>query len=375
MESKNNHVCHITTVHPPEDVRIYHKECLSLANAGFKVSLIAPCSSEFTPSPLVQFIGFKKPASRLSRLLSAGYKAYKLSLSIDADVYHFHDPDFLWYAKKLKQKGKKVIYDVHEDVPRQIFGKYWIPSPFRKFISQQFEKFENSIAMKLDFIITATPYIHDRFSKFCKSVIAINNFPKLEEFPSVTEKEVNRDAVCYAGGLERVRGLTTMIEAISQTDVSLELAGNFSTNILKEEVQKMQGWSKVIYREFLKRDEITAFYSRAFAGLVLLHPLPNYLEAIPVKMLEYMAAGLPVIASDFPYWRKLIQEYDCAIFIDPLNTSRIAEAIRYLKKYPNLSSEMGHNGRKAVLDKFNWEIESKKLISVYNTLLNHSNHS
>ena len=168
MSASKIKVCHITTVHPAKDVRIFYKECVSLANAGFDVTLLV-LNGVSEQAQGVNIIGIQHPfKGRIDRIRNAPQIALIAAKKVDAAIYHFHDPEFLRVALQLKKIGKKVIYDVHEDVPRQILAKYWIPPILRQLTSFVFEKFENYVASRLDNIVTATPFIKNRF-------LAINN--------------------------------------------------------------------------------------------------------------------------------------------------------------------------------------------------------
>ena len=123
---------------------------------------------------------------------------------------------------------------------------------------------------------------------------------------------------------------------------------------------------------FVDRDRVRQVLSRSMAGLVTLHPIINYIDALPVKMFEYMSAGIPVIASDFPLWREIIQGDDCGLLLDPLNPAAIAHAIDYLVSHPEEAQRMGKNGRTAVETKYNWTMEEKKLLAFYDNILNSS---
>ena len=138
---------------------------------------------------------------------------------------------------------------------------------------------------------------------------------------------------------------------------------------VEEEVKAYDGWQKVNELGFLNRDEVSKVYSQSKAGLVTLRPIVNYLDALPVKMFEYMAAGLPVISSDIKLWKEIIDDAECGICVNPLEPKEIAEAIDYIVTHPEEAEQMGKNGKKAVLEKYNWDVEKKKLFEIYNNLL------
>lgn len=361
-------ICHLTSVHKWNDVRIFEKQCVSLAKAGFKVSLVAVnCRSGNIEG--VNIVSVNTPSGgRLKRMTQVVDAVFKTGTEADADIYHLHDPELLRIADKLQKAGKKVIYDSHEDLPRQILDKTWINPLIRKLISRITEKYENKIVSRLDGVITATPHIRDRFLEFNSHTIDINNFPILEKFPLTATWKDRKNEICYIGGIFSSRGIHELVDALETIDVRLNLAGSYSPVSLREELTEKKGWKKVNEFGFVDRQKIGEILATSKAGIVTLHPTRAYKDALPVKMFEYMASGIPVIASDFPLWKGIIEKYNCGICVNPQDPGAIANAILWLLDHEREAEQMGINGRTAVSGNFSWEIEEKKLISFYTKL-------
>lgn len=360
-------VCHITSVHKQNDVRIFEKECVSLVQYGFDVHLLV-CNGKPGRYNEVQVSSVKFNGGRFKRIFLMRRKLLAEALKINASIYHFHDPELIPLGLKLMKRGKKVIYDVHEDVPRQILDKIWIPKWMRGFISRQFEKYENRAIKKINGVIAAAPVIYNRFKGKEKKCIGVYNFPKLEFFSEQTEWQNRTNNLLYIGGIFKTRGIYEMVNAIENLSCKLTLAGEFESESLKSEITQLEGWKNVNFLGFVNRDTIKKELQAAKIGLVVLHPTKSYVEAYPVKMFEYMAAGIPVISSDFPLWSSIISEYDCGISVDPLNISAIKKAITELLADDMKCKRLGENGRKAAFEFFSWEQEAKKLVDFYNTL-------
>jgi glycosyltransferase involved in cell wall biosynthesis len=177
--------------------------------------------------------------------------------------------------------------------------------------------------------------------------------------------------ICYVGGISKIRGIVESCEAmgIITSNVRLHIAGNFDDDSLRSYVKTMPGWGRVVEMGYLDRCGVSSLLDRSIAGLVTLHPVPNYIDALPVKMFEYMCAGIPVIASDFPQWREIIATYDCGLLVDPLDPKAIATAIDFLVLNPSVARRMGANGYDAVMKFCNWGIEEEKLLYFYRKML------
>lgn len=363
-------ICHLTSVHYSDDIRIFHKECTSLAkHKDFDVTLIAVnCESRVINDVKIISVPCTYK-NRTERIFKASRMVYLKALEVDADVYHMHDPDLLYYGLKLHKRGKKVVYDSHEDVPRQILGKHWIPKPLRLTISNCYEAFENYICKRLDFIIVSTPTIKERFLKVNKQTESVCNYPLLGENNQLPSWEERKDEICYVGGITKIRGIVELIDVMEVLpSIRLNLAGSYSPMTLREELMAKVGWEKVNEFGQVDRVQIINILNSSKIGIVTLHPQENYIDSLPIKMFEYMYSGLPVIASNFPLWEQIISENQCGVCVDPFNIPEIASEVTRLLNDAITAQRMGENGRKAVIEKYNWAIEEQKLISIYTSL-------
>jgi glycosyltransferase involved in cell wall biosynthesis len=360
-------VCHFTSAHPRYDIRIFVKECKSLAAAGYDVTLVVADGKGNEINSGIRIIDAGKSRGRFSRMTAAVWRVYKKALAVNADIYHFHDPELMIVAWFLKLKGKKVIYDVHEDLPRQLFAKAYLNKTVAGLLSFIIERVENFFSSRFSGIVTVTPFIRERFIKSNTKVEIVCNFPLLSEFSfsSATDKQ---NEICYVGSITEERGVLYMLLAMETINARLNLAGIFSTTELREKCEKFPGWKKVNELGFLNRTDILKIISQSRVGLAVLKNLPNYVDAYPIKIFEYMAAGIPVVASDFPLWKEIVEGNNCGICIAPHDTKAIADAVNRLLADENLAQKMGENGKKAVKEKYNWETESLNLLSFYKKL-------
>lgn len=353
-------VCHVTSAHKTTDIRIFIKECQSLQKAGHDVFLVGRGESRECCG--VHIVGCGEPKGRLERFLFFSKKVYRKALKLDCEAYHFHDPDLLLYARKLKRKGKRVIFDSHEDVPAQIMDKYYIPGFLRGMVAKLYRGYETHVVKKLDAVVAATPYIAEKFRNRAKKTEVVNNYPRLDDIKFHSEPFAEREAiVCYVGGISEARGETIMLEAMKQVDGKLIIAG-------KHEKRRIEDGGIVEYIGQIDREKVNSLYGQAIAGLVLFQPAKNHNHSQPIKMFEYMAAGLPLICSNFELWREIVEERKIGIVVDPKDPAQTAEAVRYLLQNREIAQEMGRKGRRAVEEHFSWEMEEKTLLRLYREL-------
>ena len=363
-------VVHLTSVHPALDGRIFQKECRSLAEAGYRVTLIAPHEKDEELDG-VTIHAVARPRSRLARVTRTTTAILRAAVGQQADIYHLHDPELLPVGLLLRLRGKRVVYDAHEDLSRQMEHKRWIPRWLRPLAACGAGLIEKALARAVDGLVAATPVIARRFP--AKKTRLLRNFPPRPVEPPVPYGG-RPPVIVYAGaGISLERGAREIVRAIGRVpdrfNARLQLIGRIDDAGLHRQLIGMDGWSRVDWLGWRPPAEIPALLGRARVGLCLLHGQRNYREALPTKMYEYMAAGLPIVASSFSEWREVYGPIGCTLFVDPQDADQIAEAITWLLQHADEADAMGRRGRAAVAESLNWECEQRELLRLYSGLL------
>jgi glycosyltransferase involved in cell wall biosynthesis len=362
-------VCHITTVHPVDDHRILHKECASLRDAGYDVTLIAPHDDDVVLDG-VSVVALRGTArNRVERMLRRPAAAYRAATGVDADLYHFHDPELLPCGVRLARAGKRVVYDAHEDVPTQIRTKEWIPAAARAGVARSFARVEAACVANLDAVVSPSLAALDRLRPHQARVALIANYPRLSGLRPVGRWEDRLRAACYVGGITRVRGARELVEAMAHVDAELHLAGAISPPALRGELERSAGWPRVRYLGRVRHDRVPDLLAHVKLGLIPLHPVRNYVDAYPVKLFEYMAAGLPIVATDVPRWRAVLGAHDCGVCVPHGSPRLLAEAITSLLDDDDRARAMGERARRAAEERYSWETQASVLVALYRELL------
>lgn len=371
IKSAKIKVCHLTSVHPPKDGRIFYKECTSLAKAGYDVTLIV-ANADDEECNGVHIVGVRKAkGGRINRFIKTGRDVYKKALAIDADIYHIHDPELLPYALKLKNRGKKVIFDSHEFTGEQIKTKPYLPSILRSSVSYIYRTIETYICKRIDCVIqVCTLDGKNYFENKCKRSIFITNASILSngECPQLPlEKRLN--TVVLVGSLTEDRGITKLAEAIVKTPCKLILAGSFSSPEYEEYIKDICG-EHLDYRGFIPANKIASLLNECGIGISIFSNVGQYARAdtLPTKSYDYMYAGLPMIMSDLPYLMKFNEKYQVGVNVDSDEPQEIADAINYLSTHPGEALKLGENGYQLLRNSLNWGIEEKKLLELYASL-------
>jgi len=365
-------IVHLTSVHPPFDGRIFYRECTSIARAGYDVTLIARHDrDEFVNG--IQVKGVPVTRGRFERMLKMTWAVYREAVRQDADLYHFHDPELIPAGLLLRFKKKLVVYDAHEDVPADVSAKRYLPKPLRGPIGWLAGTFEKGASRYFSGVVAATPKIGRRFRFRVANTAVIRNYPSPMADPvPVNPWQERTPLIVYAGVLCDDRCIGEMVKAMgllpSDFPATLRIAGKPSPPSYLREVSLLRGWERVDYLGLIKPPEVAQLLNDARVGLCLCQPTPGYLESAPTKLFEYMQAGIPVIASDFPAFRAVVDQSRCGLLVNSADTRAIADSIEYLLTHPGEARQMGERGRQAVAQAFHWETEERKLLDLYDRL-------
>ena len=363
------HICHIEITSIQNMPRVL-RAADSASAAGNQVTVIGfGHSGEYHG---YSFVGVERPASRRKRLTVTSPEMIRLACESDADIVQIHSPEFLFYVGRLKRAGKKVIFDSHEFYPLQILEKTYIPKFLRKPASVLYRWFETLALKRTDAVLyPCTVNGEDLFAGRAGRAVKIENYsiPVPEEL--LPRGPASAPVVIHAGALTEARGITTLAQAVSRTDASLLLCGPFSSPEYQEKVLSACPPGQIEYMGNLNREQLFRQYARAAIGICTLHAVGQYayLDNMSTKVYEYMQCGLPVIMSNFPCYQRFNQKYEFGICVDPGDAEEIAAAIRYLLDHPEEARRMGENGSRAVEEEFNWGVEEKKLLALYEDIL------
>jgi glycosyltransferase involved in cell wall biosynthesis len=368
-------VCHFTSGHEAHDARIFHKQCRTLASADYDVHLVVPVGvTEVRDGVNICSIGAEN-YGRVQRMLSVSKKVYEKALSIDADIYHFHDPELIPLGLKLKKLGKKVIYDSHEDTPADILNKAWIPRFLRSLVSKIYKLYEERSVQRFDAVVSVTPHYVDRFRKANVNSHLVTNYPILDELPPLkTEIHEGIDKnICFIGRVCDESMQRNIVKAVNGVEgVRYICAGPADKDYL-EELSLIPGWEFCDYRGPIAFSDAHDFVSQGIAGLQITDYIPNFGYNIGslgnTKMFTYMLAGLPVICTDMILWKEIMDENQCGLCVNPHDIGAIREAIEFVRDNPERATQMGKNGREAVLEKYNWSTQVPNLLNLYSSII------
>ncbi len=364
-------VIHVGYFHRFDDVRILRKECVSLVKSGYDVTFVT--SNRNGTFDEKELLGVKikvipLEGKRFIRYFSYKRKLLDFLLKADADIYHVHEANLISVALKLIKRGKKVIYDLHEDNPSLFYTTATIAyGRLAGYIAKKYMSYrETKLIKRSSHIFHVSDLLDERLhSMGVTNCTGIFNYPIIEE--SVV-KSNKKNQICYIGGISEQRGITNLVKAMEYLDCELKIAGKVSSGYLNE-LSKLPGFEKTEFLGLLDKDGVIKLLSESLLGMCTLKYTRNHYHSMPVKLFEYMNASIPVVSSNFPVMKNIVESSNCGVCVDPDSIEDITSGISKLLKDDSLRIKMGQNGFEAVQTKYNWNIEEKKLISVYDNLI------
>ena len=366
MQGNRVHVVHFSTVHPADDTRIFAKECVSLAEAGFRVTLIAQGDGTTIIRDGVTCRSLRVPNGRALRMTVGQFRMLGILLWCRADIFHFHDPELLPTGLMLRLIGRRVVFDSHEHISKDLAEKTWLSPRGQRLAGALGRAIEHVADRFMSGVVVTTPGMRQAYPS--GRTVLLRNLPKRAEFPKLPGWEERRRIGCYVGLVSEFRGSRQIARLAAHTSAKVVVAGRLPQCELGK-LSGESGWRLIDYRGVLDRRAVVSLLCEAQVGLAILLPMKNFDDSIPTKLLEYLAAGVPVVASDIASWRALTEGFDCVNFVDPLDDQAVAAAVNGLLDDPERARAMGRAGRELVLQRFAWEREFEALLGLYASLL------
>lgn len=371
---KAKRICHISTVHRPDDVRIFLRECNSLVQDGYEVHLVIGAPRAEVKAR-VHIHPMRLPQHRLLRMLLGPWIAMRTALRTRSWVYHYHDPELIGMGFVLRWcLGKKVIFDIHECVWRQLESKPYLSTWMGRPLGWAYRCLERGLTIG-QVKVVANAHSEGDYN----NATLVQNFP--HRLPEVipahrTFDFANPPQLVYLGNLSAIRGAHAYVDLAHQLKLRnrsfrMVLMGEHTESFhreLKDKIRTLGLESQVEITGRVAWVDAMQIVSKATIGLCLLQPVPNYTTCLATKILEYMMVGTPVLASHFDCWRRFVEDEGVGLMVDPLDGSAVLEACECLLDNEASLAEMSRRGQQAIQERYHWGREFKKLQACYEQL-------
>lgn len=364
-------VCYFTSK-DANDIRVFHKECVSLVNAGYDVTMVCPnAEAKEIQGVHIRGVGYNAQGD-FARFTKLPKLLYEKAKEVDADIYHFNDPASIKYGAKLKKAGKKVIFDAFEDHPSLWMNRgTGLKGFIYKSVGYWYKHYEQKQCAKFDAILCCYHWTKERLQLVNPRCELVFNFPIVNKDEIQPPKGVRNQhpTICYAGTMSDAWNISTVIDAIEGSNIQFNLAG-WSADDLMERIKEQKGWQNVkFFGKLPKKEVVENVYNHSDIGIALYHYSPICHGKVGNmsnnKLFEYMLMGMPVVCTDFDLWKDVIEKNHCGICVPPSEKRAIRKAIDYIASHPDEAIEMGMNGQKKVLEQYNWDSQEKILLDVY----------
>jgi glycosyltransferase involved in cell wall biosynthesis len=360
---------------PARDVRTFHRQARSLAAGGWDVAVIGRDPIRTTTVDGIALHGLPTAGGAGRALLQV--RALRLALATRADVYQVTDVELLPAALVLKRARRTVVYDCREDYPAYMEIKAWLPPRLRPLARAAVDRLERAAARRLDAVTTADEGTAARLRGYGAAVTVLHNFPRREHFAPAPPGAERPHDVLYHGSLPpyHLRALAGIAAALAARvpEARWTIVGEPDSAAAGAEFREAIGAAgiadRVALRPRIAFTEVPALLRATRTGVVPLPDVQKFRHNIPVKLFEYLAAGVPTVASDLPPARALLADSEAAVLVPPGDAQAFAEALGGILRDPLRAAELARRGREAVLERFHWEKEETRLLRLYSGLL------
>ena len=365
-------IVHVTSAHPVRDIRIFTKQCRTLVAAGYDVVLVAQHDRDEVVDG-VRIRAVRRARGRAERMTRTALRAVRAAAAENATLYHLHDPELLVWAPYLRLRGAAVVFDMHENTPVAITTKEWIPAWGRKGVGQAVRWTERLLLAGTPVVFAETAYGHDY--AWIRRSTTVLNMPLVEELLGLNVTKHPVFTIGYLGLIGSRRGAGVMLDAADILAArgwrfGVELVGKVAEPFCGELARRRAGAAYPLdVTGYVPPRQGWERMAHCHVGLAVLASTQNNRMSYPTKIFEYMALGIPVITSDFPLYRAVVDANRCGFCIDPHSPEAVADSIEWLMRHPDEAAAMGQRGREAAQERFNWRTEAAKLLRFYDEIL------
>lgn len=364
MQARMN-IAHLTTVHCRDDTRIFHKMCRSLAQSGHAVTLYAADGLGDEWRNGVRIVDIGRPRNRVLRASLTSARMWLRACRSDHDILHFHDPELIAGGLIARLAGQCIVYDIHEYYRQHLKTTSGLPKAFNELLVGAYDLAERWASRSLSACIVVSPHMLKALP--VRTAVVIENHVRPEEIqPETTPFSERQYLFSYVGVLSADRCVETMVDAVAGRGCRLALAGKWYPPSYRDQMINRPGWRQVEEWGTIDREQVQRLLGQSRAGLLINNLHGDEEHSSSNKLFEYMAAGLPVIASDRKFARDVIQQHHCGLLVSPANDpAAVSAAIDWILEHPDAAERMGRAGRKAIENHYCWNRMHTRLSTLY----------
>ncbi len=377
MENKKT-LCFFSAFSRHDDEVLTYRHDRALKAAGWNTIYIVNDDEPETEKEGLKIIGTgnKQHGNYITRVFISPFQLYKTLINIDADVYQTWCLENMLSCMLLKLKGKKIVFQLREEHPYLYMMRKDKPLWFRKMVVSSLLVLMKFFLRRFDYVLATGDDEGEILKELGVNKCKVQgNFPFVNrDFKLSLEEYLNREnRIIYFGSIYGYSCQEYLIKALEKTgNVKYLLAGKFrGNNVYQNQLMQLPKWKDVEFVNGFKKEELDGLMGKSTISNVLrdfsMTHFHNGNIGI-IKVFESMEAGLPLICSDVPVYRKIWEEYKFGMLVDPKDSDQIADAINYLIENKEEAYKMGQEGRRAVIEKYNSDEVSKEYVNIIDGL-------